>query len=99
MAPESVFEAAILDASSSSVHPNISLDGFFPPGFMRAHTEFQTFEEFREAYPAEFEGRGDLKAISRERLDRYVVRVTSFASWREMRNRAAEREVRERFLF
>lgn len=98
MAPQSVFEAAILDVPDSTVQPNVTLDGFFPPRFMRAHTEFRTFEEFRERYPAEFEDRSDLEAISRDRLDRFVVRVTTFDSWREMRNQAAEREIRERFL-
>ena len=94
---DSILETVLLD-TSSEVQPDVTLDGFFPPEFMQAHSELSNFEAFREGYRSEFEDRSDLEAISMERLDRYVGRVTDFDSWREMRNRAAEREARERFL-
>ena len=78
--------------------PDVTLEEFFDPEFMDRHTRFSSFSEFWEHGPWSLEGPSDLEQIPEEQLDSYVARTTTFDTWRRMRNRAADREIRDRLM-
>lgn len=80
------------------VEPSLELESFFPPAFMREHTEFESFAAFCAESPYDVEGRTDLEEVPVDELDAYVAGTTAFDSWLAMRNEAAERAVVERLM-
>lgn len=93
------FETPVTTLVPEDPDPDVRLGEFFSPDFMAEYTRFESFSAFCAASPWAIEGREDLDDLPSRELDRYVARTTQFESWVAMRNRAAVREIRERFLW
>lgn len=98
MLVESHIGPAVVAIRGEQPSPSVDLGEFFSPQFMQQYSEFSTFAEFRNTCPWDFTHRDDIDAIPPPALDQFVTRTTGFDSWRAMRNRAAELELRQQFL-
>jgi hypothetical protein len=68
---------------------SVAIEEVFSPGFMRAHTEFETIVEFFEESPWKVETETDFDRLPADEFDEYVDEHTGFNSWRSMLSTAA----------
>lgn len=71
----------------------VNTESFFPESFMRDHTEYDSFDAFREDGPWSPASADQVEAVPTEELDEYVAATTEFESWESMKNQAAEEEI------
>ncbi|WP_430639490.1 hypothetical protein [Haloferax volcanii] len=71
----------------------VQSDDFFSHPFMRDHTEFDSFDAFCEQSPWTFDDAADVRNVSRDRLNEYIVATTDFETWEGMKTQAAEEEI------
>lgn len=60
----------------------------FPPGFMRRHTDFESFEAMLESSPWKVESGEDFITIPDGEWDDYVAANTRFDTWQKMQETA-----------
>ncbi len=89
---------AIVESGDGGPDPEVGLDEFFDPAFLARHSQFSSFDEFAKESPWTITEWSDIDEIAAEDLDTFVAETTEFESWRQLRNRAAGRELRDRLL-
>jgi len=62
----------------------VPVDDLCTPEFMRAHSQFGSFDAMLEASPFKVESADDFRAIPDDQWDAFVRSVTSFESWGQM---------------
>ncbi|MFB6172316.1 MAG: hypothetical protein ABEJ23_07260 [Haloarculaceae archaeon] len=75
----------------------VDSDAFFAEPFMRAHTDYETFDAFREDAPVELDVPVEDPA-TRGQVDDFVADATEFETWEEMQTTAAQEEVVDQLL-
>lgn len=78
---------------------SISFDKLFDTSFMRKHTQVSSFEEFLKAGNFVVNSKEDFEAIPDDVFDAYVVKATSFSSWKEMQEIAVKDYLAEQLGF
>lgn len=68
----------------------MSFEDLFPPAFMRSHTDFEDMDAMVAASGREVRTAEDFEAIPSAEWETLVRTRTGFASWDEMRGKAAE---------
>ena len=77
----------------------VNLDEFFTPTFMQEHTQFESFERFREQCPQNPKTEKELTNIPERELNSYVKNTTEFESWQTMQDQAAQEEIISHLTF
>jgi hypothetical protein len=77
----------------------VSISELFPPDFMAAHTEFDTWEGMFSASGFSVETAEDFEKIPDEQWDTFVRTHTKFANWHEMLSAGSEEWVARKLGF
>lgn len=77
---------------------DIPASELFPPTFMRLHTKVASFEALLEAGRFKVESQDDFEAIPDAEWENTVRSYTSFLSWHEMQEKAAEEYFRKKIM-
>ena len=83
------------DVVSSSDELRGMLAAAFTDQFMRANTNFDTFEAFRFSSAVVINWEADVLIYARERLDSFVQESTRFSTWDDMVQCAGDQYLRE----
>lgn len=86
-------EDAVERDERSSGGTRIASEAFVSRPFMRRHTQFESFDRFREASPREDEEFDGLRRHGAGELDEFVTATTEFESWEEMQRTAAAEDI------
>ncbi|MFB6270831.1 MAG: hypothetical protein ABEH83_12870 [Halobacterium sp.] len=78
------------DAASELQGDDAALAELFTQGFMRRHTDAESFRAFLEESEWEIATRADFGAVSEAAFDEYVAAATVFPDWESMLGRASE---------
>lgn len=73
-----------------SLGDNISFADLLTPEFLTQYTSFKTMDELFEKSGFTVETEEDFKEISDEAWEDFIVKTTSFDSWKEMQIKAFE---------
>ncbi|SFF72766.1 hypothetical protein SAMN05216353_10724 [Halobacillus alkaliphilus] len=76
------------NASKVSGDNELSFEELFPPSFMSAHTNFNSFQEMLDQSPFEVKSQKDFEAIPNYEFDTYISQSTNFSSWKGMQQKA-----------
>lgn len=67
-----------------SIGGEVPIEELFPEDFMRAYSEFKSFEEFIQESKWEVQTQEDFEEIPEEEFDEYVDTHTGFNDWETM---------------
>lgn len=79
-----------LQKKIDNVSGKIKFEDLFNSKFMQTNTNFNNIEQFFESSPFTVNTEDDFDNLNENELDGYVKEKTKFASWEEMKVKAAE---------